>query len=187
MSTSTSSEGRDVVLFARGVIALLEGWDILRLAITEGWGGPESREKRTWLASIVVDLFDNEGQATSPDVDDVADLILQAVSDEFEVDVDDGSVERIAESIVKLWGAEPSVVAQMVAGFEAAARKGSKAPVQAVRQDGNGDSDWESESEDEDGVPMLLEREPQVPKEKPEPVVDDDGFTLVQGKGKGKR
>ncbi|KAF8607571.1 hypothetical protein BDV93DRAFT_272779 [Ceratobasidium sp. AG-I] len=188
MSTSTSSEGRDIVLFARGVIALLEGWDVLRLAIAEGWGGPESREKRTWLASVVVDQFDTEGQATSPDQDDVADLILQAVADEFEVDVDDGSVERIAESIVKLWAAEPPVAAQMVAGFETTAQKGSKAPVKAVREDGNGDSDWESESEDEDGVPRLLERETQTaPKEKPEPVVDEEGFTLVRGKGKGKQ
>jgi pre-rRNA-processing protein TSR2 len=191
MSSSTTQE-RDIVLFARGVLALLESWDVLRLAISEGWGGPESYAKRTWLASVIVDEFDTSSStatspSTSPDLDDITDLILQALSDEFGVDVDDGSVERIAESTVKLWAAEPTTAAQMVSEFEAAARKGSKARVQAVREEGNGDSDWESESEDEDGVPRLVETGAQpAPKEKQEPVVDEEGFTLVQGKGKGK-
>jgi pre-rRNA-processing protein TSR2 len=190
---SSNSQTRDMVLFARGVIALLDGWDVLRLAIAEGWGGPESSAKRTWLASIIVDEFESaitpaSSSPTSPDLDYITDLILQAMSDEFEVDVDDGSVERIAQSIVKLWAAEPAAAAQMVAEFEATAQKRSKVRVQASREEGNGDSDWESESEDEDGVPRLMDRDAQSPpKEKPEPIVDEDGFTLVQGKGKGKR
>ncbi|QRW01654.1 Pre-rRNA-processing protein TSR2 [Ceratobasidium sp. AG-Ba] len=194
MSSSTS-KGQDLVLFARGILALLDSWDVLKLAISEGWGGPQSYEKRTWLASVIVDEFDTSSSpphdstpARIPDLDDITDLILQALSDEFDVDVEDGSVERVADSIIKLWTAEPAVAAQMVSEFEATARKNAKATVQAVREDGNGDSDWDSESEDEDGVPRLVEREVQsVPKEKQEPVVDDDGFTLVQGKGKGRK
>ncbi|EUC67459.1 pre-rRNA-processing protein, partial [Rhizoctonia solani AG-3 Rhs1AP] len=181
---SNSSQTRDMALFARGVIALLDSWDVLRLAISEGWGGPESSAKRTWLASIIVDEFESSTVSNSPDLDYIADLILQAMSDEFDVDVEDGSADRIAESIVKLWAAEPAAAAQMVAGFQATAQKYSKVQVKASRGEGNGDSDWESESEDEDGVPRLME--PAAPKEKPEPVVDEDGFTLVQGKGKGK-
>jgi pre-rRNA-processing protein TSR2 len=177
-----------MVLFARGVIALLDGWDILRLAIAEGWGGPESSAKRTWLASTIVDEFESSTASNSPDLDYVSDLILQAMSDEFDVDIDDGSTDRIAESMVKLWAAEPAVAAQMVTQFQAAAERKSKVKVQASRGEGNGDSDWESDSEDEDGVPRLIESGAQsvVPREKPEPVVDEDGFTLVQGKGKGK-
>ncbi|KAF8681191.1 Pre-rRNA-processing protein TSR2 [Rhizoctonia solani] len=188
MASNSSSQARDMVLFARGVIALLDSWDVLRLAITEGWGGPESSAKRTWLASIIVDEFESSTASNSPDLDYIADLILQAMSDEFDVDVDDGSAERIAESVVKLWAAEPTTAAQMVAQFQAAAEKRSKVKVQASRGEGNGDSDWESESEDEDGVPRLMESgaQPAAPREKPEPVVDEDGFTLVQGKGKGK-
>ncbi|CAE7150057.1 unnamed protein product [Rhizoctonia solani] len=183
---SNSNQTRDMVLFARGVIALLDSWDVLRLAISEGWGGPESSAKRTWLASIIVDEF--ETASSSPDLDYIADLILQAMSDEFDVDVDDGSAERIAESIVKLWAAEPAIATQMVAEFQATAQKRSKVQIQASRGEGNGDSDWESESEDEDGVPRLVENgaQPTTPREKPEPVIDEDGFTLVQGKGKGK-
>ncbi|QRV87480.1 Pre-rRNA-processing protein TSR2 [Ceratobasidium sp. AG-Ba] len=194
MSSSTS-KGQDLVLFARGILALLDSWDVLKLAISEGWGGPQSYEKRTWLASVIVDEFDSSSSppndstsARIPDLDDITDLILQALSDEFDVDVEDGSVERVADSIIKLWTAEPAVAAQMVSEFEATARKNAKTTVQAVREDGNGDSDWDSESEDEDGVPRLVEREVQpAPKEKQEPVVDDDGFTLVQSKGKGRK
>ncbi|KAJ1308462.1 hypothetical protein OPQ81_004166 [Rhizoctonia solani] len=154
MASSGNSQTRDMVLFACGVIALLDGWDVLRLAIAEGWGGPESTAKRTWLASIIVDEFESSTPSTSPDIDYIADLILQAMSDEFDVDVEDGSAERIAESMVKLWAAEPVTAAQMVAEFQATAQRRSKVQVQASREEGNGDSDWESESEDEDGMKM---------------------------------
>ncbi|KAB5594605.1 hypothetical protein CTheo_1927 [Ceratobasidium theobromae] len=190
---SSNIQTRDIVLFARGVIALLDGWDVLRLAVAEGWGGPESYAKRTWLASIIVDEFEasispNSASTASPDLDYVADIILQAMSDEFEVDVDDGSVEHVAESIIKLWAAEPADTVRMVAEFQEIAQRKSKVRVRASRAEGNGDSDWESESEDEDGVPQLIDREAQpVPKERPEPIVDEEGFTLVRGKGKGKR
>ncbi|KAG8733687.1 hypothetical protein FRC11_004001 [Ceratobasidium sp. 423] len=189
MASSNNSQTRDMVLFARGVIALLDSWDVLRLAIAEGWGGPESSAKRTWLASIIVDEFESSTASNSPDLDYITDIILQAMSDEFDVDVEDGSAERIAGSMVKLWAAEPATVAQMVTEFQATAQRRSKVQVQAERGEGNGDSDWESESEDEEGVPRLMESEaqPTAPREKPEPIVDEDGFTLVQGKGKGKR
>lgn len=47
-----------LILFARGVIARLEVWPALRVAVEQGWGGPSSREKRRWLASEIVHPFD---------------------------------------------------------------------------------------------------------------------------------
>ena len=53
-----------------------------------------------------------------------------------------------------------------------------------VEADGSG-SEWEDEEDEgEDEAPQLLDRAQRAPK--PEPVVDEDGFTLVQGKGKGR-
>src|SRR5436309_2468399 len=89
-----------VVLFARGVIAILDKWPVLKLAIDEGWGGPSSVSKRRWLASVIVDEFESR----TLDQDDVEDLILQVMADEFEVEIEDGSSETIARAIVKLWG-----------------------------------------------------------------------------------
>jgi pre-rRNA-processing protein TSR2 len=40
------------------VIARLEVWPALRVAVEQGWGGPSSREKRRWLASEIVHPFD---------------------------------------------------------------------------------------------------------------------------------
>ncbi len=54
-----------LILFARGVIARLEVWPALRVAVEQGWGGPSSREKRRWLASEIVDAFDADGAGAS--------------------------------------------------------------------------------------------------------------------------
>ena len=44
------------------------------------------------------------------------------------------------------------------------------------------DDDWEDESGSEDSGPELIDPS----KQRQERVVDDEGFTLVQGRGKGK-
>ena len=53
-----SKPSPSLVLFARGVIARLSIWSILTQAIAENWGGPHGLQKRTWLASIIVDAFE---------------------------------------------------------------------------------------------------------------------------------
>ncbi|KAF8760290.1 hypothetical protein RHS01_02037 [Rhizoctonia solani] len=46
------------------------------------------------------------------------------MSDEFDVDVDDyGSAERIAESVVKLWAAEPTTAAKWLPNSRQRPRK----------------------------------------------------------------
>ena len=65
------------VLFARGVIARLALWPALRIAVEQGWGGPESAEKRTWIASVIVDSFEEEDP--KPDVPYVEEMLLQVL------------------------------------------------------------------------------------------------------------
>ena len=40
--------------FAQGVQLILERWPALRLSVEQGWGGPESEDKREWLAGEIV-------------------------------------------------------------------------------------------------------------------------------------
>ena len=49
-----------LVAFARGVIARLAVWPVLRLAVQENWGGPKAEDKRTWLAPEIVDAFETQ-------------------------------------------------------------------------------------------------------------------------------
>jgi len=180
-----------LVLFARGVIARLELWPALRIAVEQGWGGPDSRAKRRWLASVLVDAFDLEPQQQQPDAEYVALMLAQVLEDEFGASIEDGSVEAVAADVVELWCAGEDAVGEWERKADGARAK--KVDVrEVVDEDGDdddGDDDeWEDEEadEDEDEAPQLLrtDGDPQQRPSKTEPVVDEDGFTLVQ---KGRR
>lgn len=178
------------VLFARGVIARLAVWPALRIAVDEHWGGPESAEKRTWMASVVVDAF--EEQDPVPDATYVELQLLQIMEDEFETVLEDGSAEVVARDIVKLWAEAQSGNQASIKEFEERAEKlkGKKMQVEEAAGD---DSDWEDDGEDEDEddedeAPELVEVQGQpIKPPRAEAEVDDDGFTMVKGKGKGHR
>ena len=181
------------ILFARGVIARLELWPALRIALEQGWGtasggGPSSREKRRWLASEIVDAFvDNNhgGDSTrAPDAEYIGLMLAQVLEDEFDATFEDGSVEAVAVDIVALWGAGEDVVGMWERKAEGV--RGKKVDVRVeVGSDGDGDEDeWEDEEsgeEGEEGAPQLVPAaEVQRPASRPKPIIDEDGFTLVQ-------
>jgi pre-rRNA-processing protein TSR2 len=109
------------VLFARGVIARLAIWATLRIAVKENWGGPGASSKRTWLASVIVDAF--EEQKPIPDDQYIEELLLQVMSDEFETVIEDGSAEAVAVDIVHLWDETQIGKGDLVVKFEELAEK----------------------------------------------------------------
>ena len=174
------------VLFARGVIARLAIWATLRIAVKENWGGPGASSKRTWLASIIVDAF--EEQKPTPDDQYIEELLLQVMSDEFETVIEDGSAEAVAVDIVRLWDETQIGNGNLVVNYEELAEKvrGKMPDVQEqVVSDDYADWDDEDEDEDEEGdgeqAPQLVERpvSKQVIKQSE---IDEDGFTMVKGK-----
>ena len=183
---TTPAPNPTLVLFARGVIARLELWPALRIAVEQGWGGPDSLAKRRWLASELVDAFDPEPQ----DADYVALMLAQVLEDEFGASIEDGSVEAVAADVVGLWGAGEDTVREWERKAEGA--RGKRVDVREVVDeggDGEDEEEWEDEGDedgDEDEAPQLLGEasDPQQRPSKTEPVVDEDGFTLVQ---KGRR
>ncbi|KAF8505402.1 Pre-rRNA-processing protein TSR2-domain-containing protein [Russula emetica] len=182
-----------LILFARGVIARLDLWPALRIAIEQGWGtagsgGPSSSrlEKRRWLASEIVDAFgnnnNNNNNNTRPDAEYIALMLAQVLEDEFDATFEDGSVEAVAEDIVALWGAGEDVVGMWERKAEGV--RGKKVDVrEEVGSDEDGDEDeWEDEESGEEGAPQLVPAaaaEVQRPA-RPKPIIDEDGFTLVQ-------
>ncbi|KAJ7732185.1 Pre-rRNA-processing protein TSR2-domain-containing protein [Mycena metata] len=176
------------VLFARGVIARLATWDTLHLAIQEGWGGPGALQKRTWLASVIVDAF--EETVPTPDDQYVEEILLQVLADEFDTDLEDGSAESVALDMVRLWDETRVGQDDLVRKLEAKAEsvRGKRAVAQQAAS-GNAE-EWEEEDdeddsgmdEDEGEVPPLMEFRPRE-----EPEIDEDGFTMVKGKGKNHR
>ena len=170
------------VLFARGVIARLAIWTTLRIAVKDNWGGPGASSKRTWLASIIVDAF--EEQTPIPDDQYIEELLLQVMSDEFETVIEDGSTEAVAVDIVRLWDETQQGKVELVVEFEELAEKfRGKIPniqEQVISDDEHcGDVDDDEEDNGEE-APRLVER----PASKREPEIDEDGFTVVKAKAR---
>ena len=127
-----------------------------------------------------------------PDIEDVEATLLQVMLDEFEVNVDDDSAFETAETIMRVRAQCARDDFREVDGLRwrwEAGRGKKVAAVQAPDADQDTDgSDWESEDgdddEEQDGdvemgeAPALVA----VPKEKPQPEVDEDGFTKVTRK-----
>ncbi|KAF8844792.1 hypothetical protein BDN67DRAFT_894200 [Paxillus ammoniavirescens] len=189
MSSSSAPPHPHTILFARGTIARLALWPALRLAVHQSWGGPESQEKQRWLAGVIVDQFE---ESIPPGEDDIEELLLQIMSDEFEVVLEDDSGAAVSKDIVKLFRFVCTGDDTLVEELEAQAERiKGKTPQYEVGA-GSG-SDWEDD-DDEDGeseseggqgegdVPQLLDRSGGGGREEPE--VDEDGFTMVKKKGR---
>jgi pre-rRNA-processing protein TSR2 len=150
------------------------------------WGGPDSADKRDWLAGAISDVFEN-----NPDTDalDVEVVLLQALEDEFGVRLEDETEIKVAEDIMRIrkecFEGNFGTVEELQKRWEE--RKGKAADTGNVRfeerQEDDGDSvDEESGEEDDEDVDM--DEAPPLVSSKPKPVpeVDEDGFTKVVGR-----
>jgi pre-rRNA-processing protein TSR2 len=173
------------VLFARGVIARLASWPVLQIAIEQGWGGPHGIAKRRWLASVIVDAF--EEQDPTPDAIYVEEMLLQVMEDEYETTVEDSSVGDVAGDVVRIWEEVHRGRQDIVLRFEEQADKlqGKKIAVQEFIHDEEWEDEEEEDSSGDETAPTLIDHTKTPRKENME--VDDDGFTMVKGKGKGQR
>lgn len=171
----------------------LHTWPALTLAIQNGWGGDTrlGNDKRDWLAGSISDLL-STNQINH--LDDLEEVLLQVMLDEFEVVVDDDSAFDVA---TKLWQGRAKVLNgdfQEVQSMYERWRRNGGVKVKAIQkpddegQETDGSDDEEDEwngIQDADGdeemhEAPLLEEKPR--KERLEQQVDEEGFTMVQGK-----
>jgi pre-rRNA-processing protein TSR2 len=167
----------------------LHSWPALTLAIQNHWGGPTSKDKRDWFAGAVSELLANGEVA---DVEDLEEVLIQVMLDEFEVVVDDDSPAEIAASIMKvrqrILQGDYTEVDRMLAVWEEKQNKGQEKLIfkKVEEEDSGQETDWESSEEEENDVEMedAPQLVPATKQEKPAPEVDEDGFTKVIGKKK---
>lgn len=173
-------------------------WPALSVAIQNAWGTSSptlGEDKRAWFAGALSDLFT---QNQIRDVEDLEDIMGQVMSDEFEVVVDDNSLEETARGIwsgrARILQGDASEVTRLMAIWEE--KKNKKTRLQVVQgpdvdQDTddeededtwNGFPDSRDEDVDMDEAPALVDASSS--KKKPEPEIDEDGFTKVVGKKK---
>lgn len=143
------------------------------------WGGPSSADKRDWFGGAISDFL-----ASSPEVDevDVEAMLVQVMLDEFEVAVDDGSAGEVADAIVQVRG---ECERGNFGGVEELRRRWEGGRGRAVvGQEVQGEEESESESESEDEDEDMEMGEPEAPREKPAPQIDEDGFETVVSRKK---
>ena len=192
------------VYFARTLLARLAVWPVLRIAVDSSWGGPESMQKRSWMASELLDVFEslsssstlNPNSASNQvDEDYIEEMILQMMNDEFDCVVEDGSSTEVAADLVKLWKEAKSdgeqAIEQSMKFWEEKERaiQGHRIQAQEVKAE---EEEWEEDGsasgdeDEEDGNRMEVDEPPALidRRNKEGPVIDEDGFTLVKGNGR---
>ncbi|KAF8475832.1 Pre-rRNA-processing protein TSR2-domain-containing protein [Kalaharituber pfeilii] len=176
-----------------GVAYIIHLWPALTLAVTSNWGGANSAEKRDWLCGAIADMFPPLESSTSsnaseePDEAYVEETLLQVMEDEFDVVVEDDSAAGVAAQILRLRAAlregNTAHLEALRIRFERYAKKPVAISSAQNGQDDDNDDDGEGgdtdEMEDADAVPSSAPL--------PAPVIDEEGFELVQSKGRRKR
>jgi pre-rRNA-processing protein TSR2 len=174
-----------------GISLILNSWPSLTLAVQSSWGGPESAEKRDWLCGAIADLFTSRPET---DAGDVEEVLLQVMTDEFDVVVDDGSAGEIADRIcevrAEVMRGEFGRVRTLWEDWKAkGGEKGIKNTLFRRVETGEEDQETDGDEDEEDDEDEDVDMEdapalPQPPRERIEPEVDDDGFTKVVGRRK---
>ncbi|SCV02650.1 LAMI_0H01552g1_1 [Lachancea mirantina] len=176
--------------FELGVSMMVYKWNALEVAVVNSWGGPASAEKRDWMTAIVVDLFKNEKIV---DVVLIEDTLLYAMEDEFETNVEDDSALPIAAGIIELYkqcdALDFTTVEQLYSDWkeneEKRASQRAALIIKSIEDSSSDDEDGDSDEDDlENGDASEMEVDDVPALTKQEPVIDDDGFELVQKKGR---
>lgn len=165
----------------------INNWPALTLAVQSNWGGPTSADKRAWLCGAVSEMIADRPET---DAEDLEDVLIQVMNDEFDAVVDDESAAKVGLEIMEMRaqvqrGEFSEIKAQWEAWQKKSEEKAARMFKQVESKDEDQETDDEADEDDADDVEMgdapALVR---APREKPEPEIDDDGFTKVVGKNK---
>lgn len=174
--------------FELGVTISIHDWDALKTAVDNQWGGPDSSEKRDWISSVIIDLFANE---RAIDIAVIEETLLYAMADEFDTHVEDDSALITAKRVFDLYKeCEKKEYGHIKEAYATWSANQAKKTVKKVVVQEDPDNPDDSEDDDEDEVPELVDEDVHMEVDevqKVEPVVDDDGFELVQKKGRKNR
>ncbi|RLV93100.1 Pre-rRNA-processing protein TSR2 [Spathaspora sp. JA1] len=166
--------------FELGICMAIYKWQELTIAVENNWGGPKSAEKRDWINGIIIDLF-NENQVV--DIQLIEETLLYAMIDEFDVEIDNDSALEIANLIMKFYRdvskLEYGAIDELYSKWEQRDRNQDYKVV--VESDPNNpDVSDEEEEEEEHTHTHGDDHDHDMEIDDSGPIVDDDGFELVQ-------
>ena len=90
------SESGELKYFKVAIDAIFQNWSALQLAVTQGAGGPQSKEKAEWMVGVTENWF-----YENKDLEDfeVADFLDEIMQNEFTLSIDDGSLDDVARTV----------------------------------------------------------------------------------------
>lgn len=179
----TFGDPKQQAKFELGVCMAIHKWEELTTAVENSWGGPNSADKRDWISGIVIDLFNEK----AVDVILIEDTLLYAMADEFDTQVDNDSALVIGDLVLKVYrdcaAKDYSRVDELYQKYQLKVQLSLPNKV-VVGADPNNPELSDDEDEEEE-VPALAQDDGMEIDEQPSgPIVDDDGFELVQKKGR---
>lgn len=168
--------------FELGVCMAIYKWEELTTAVENSWGGPSSADKRDWLSGVVIDLFDEK----AVDIMLIEETLLYGMVDEFDTEIDNDSALIIGDLVFKIYKdcfiKNYSRVDELYAKYQQRLALGSQQNKVVVGSDPNNP---DSSDDEDDDIPDTVQDDGMDIDEHPTgPVVDDDGFELVQRKGR---
>lgn len=184
--------------FELGVCMAIYKWEELATAVDNNWGGPQLADKRDWISGVVIDLF-TENKIV--DIQLIEDTLLYAMADEFDTEVDNDSALEIGALVFKLYQEcaqeKYDTVDALYQAYQEKQAYRAKHLVE-LQADPNNPSDSDDDSDDDeedhdhhhhqhDNQGHLHTHHEDLMDVDDGPVVDDDGFELVQSKRKGRR
>ncbi|KAF7716008.1 Uncharacterized protein PECH_001911 [Penicillium ucsense] len=185
---ATAAPANDASSFLDLAITLvLNSWPALTLAVQSNWGGPTSADKRDWLCGAISDMLKERPET---DAEDLEDVLIQVMNDEFEVLVDDESAGDVALEIMEYRAQTARGDFSAIQGlWEKWQQKSSQkaAATNMFKQVETRDEDQETDDDEDESdaedvemgdAPNLV----RAPREKAEPEIDEDGFTMVKKK-----
>ncbi|KAJ5928831.1 hypothetical protein N7466_007787 [Penicillium verhagenii] len=168
-----------------GITLALHNWPSLTLAVQSNWGGPTSDDKRAWLCGAISEMLTERPET---DAEDVEDVLIQVLNDEFDVVIDDESAGNVAVQIMEFKeqaeAGQFGAIREMWEGWQQKSQQKSAA-ANMFKQVESRDEDQETDDETDDDADVDMGDAPalvRAPREKAEPEIDDDGFTKVVGK-----
>ena len=183
--------------FQAGVTAALRSWSALRTAVQSGWGGVESNDKAEFLREYILESLDFKLPKPKVDIDDLEDHLAIYMEEEFSIVLEDESERQVAKLIWQLYQScgkgNYDLSRKIVANSANVVSSNANVNVQCENSDDESDDEMDVSKDDSNlsssnqylfGVPNSVIQSsnitPSQPREpKPEPIVDDDGFTMV--------
>jgi len=177
--------------FVRAIGAALGSWDALQTAVHQGWGGDDGEAIGRWMPGVVAELFQK------PQVfhDELEDFLCDIMHQEFHTELEPGVANFVARQILQFKtvceNGGSQALFTYITKYEQS--KSSRRVQDVQLEDGVWGSAYQIGGVQEDpaeavGLTDAMDGMAVGGAEEPAgPIVDEDGFELLQPKGKGRR